>query len=918
MEIPPDLADSIRTEISVRTGLPAERVLLHCIHTHSAPRSGGACSMNGGPNAAYRKDMAATVISNAVRAVKDDSLWKGFSIEVAKGEAYINCNRCEKTGPVDRNLYAARLVDMDGKPICAFINYACHPVCMGPSSLLLSSDYSGVARREISGKWGCEVFQLTGASGNMDPVGGCRDVCHAENTGKELAKALGKMRFASVESSGELAFASRHAFLPFRIAEVTPEAVTAHADSLAESAGTEFPRFAEDVRGWEKEILARFENSRVENALDFEMAAVNIDGILFFFSQGEPFCEYQMEARAAFPDRTVFFAGYTGGQNSYLPSARAYEVRKGYEYETEQMHIYIKAPYPLSEEMPAAYSESVFKTIAAVAGDQRYSIIPAPRHLEPRDGEHVFAGEPDIKYVQDGKIPEEGYILDISPDRITVSASTDAGRFYAMQTIKQLLPPEIYDEEGFGNKEWSLPCCLIEDSPEFAWRGMQLDCGRYFYPKEEVLRFIDMMAVHKQNRFHWHLTEDQGWRIEIRKYPRLTEVGGWRKETCGYEGPCDGTPHGGWYSQDDIREVVAYAAERFITVIPEIELPGHSSAAIAAYPWLSCTPDEPKEVCTYWGVKEDVYCPAPQTFAFLEDVFSEVLELFPSPYYHIGGDECPKTAWRNSEYCHRLADSLGLSGVDDLQYYFVRHFDDFLRARGKTVIGWDEILDGSAVETTVVMSYRGHQPASEALRKDMNVILTPNRWCYYDYAQDEIEDIPENHHLFITLRKAYNYDYRQGLDPDVVSKADSLLLGFQACLWGEHIPDGRKLQIQTYPRAAAMAELGWSCAENRNWNNFRLRMDREFGRLDARGLDYSDAFRQVIINMDLESDYPREAELELDYPYADIRYTLDGSEPCMDSPVAPYHIKVDKGMTLKARGFMPDGTPVGRTVSKTF
>lgn len=435
------------------------------------------------------------------------------------------------------------------------------------------------------------------------------------------------------------------------------------------------------------------------------------------------------------------------------------------------------------------------------------------------------------------------------------------------------------------------------------------------------MKFIDMMAMHKQNMFHWHLTEDQGWRIEIKKYPKLTEIGAWRKETAGYPDKgekSDGKPHGGFYTQEDIREVVAYAAERFITVIPEIELPGHSGAAIAAYPWLSCTPDEPKEVVTSWGVKEDVFCPSPKTFEFLEDVFDEVLELFPSPYYHIGGDECPKEAWRASEYCHHLADSLGLSSVDDLQYYFVKHFDTYLRERGKTVIGWDEILDGSAVPSTVVMSYRGHAPASRAFAKDMKVILAPNRWCYYDYDQEEIEDKFSNHHLFITLRKAYTYDYMQYLNPGVAGKADSLLLGIQACVWGEYIPDIPKLHKQTFPRSATIAEVTWTSDSSRNWYDFRIRLEKEFERLEAKGVGSSKAYWQVIVNMNLESEYPREIELELDYPYAVIRYTTDGTEPTADSPLAPRYMTVKKGDTISARGFKADGTPVGTTMTRTF
>ena len=921
MEISPSLAGEIRTEISKRSGLPYDNILLHCIHTHSAPRFGGASAQPGGSNAAYKERTVEAIISNAVKAITEEASYKECSLEIAKGMTEINRNRCEKTGPVDHALYAAKVVDKKGKPICAFFNVACHPVSMGHVSYMLSSDYSGVARREISKDWGCEVFQLTGASGNMNPVGPEKTFEQAEIIGAMLYESLKTLSFEAVPSTGLLKFARGKAELPYSIENVTAEAVKAHANELVENMKTVFPRFARDVRGWEAEILERFENGPVKSKLDFDMAALNLDGVIFFFTQGEPFCEYQIEAREAFPGKTVFFAGYTGGQNSYLPSAHAFATRKGYEYEIEQMHVYIKAPYPLSEKMPESYKEAIFQTIAAVNDADRYSIIPAPASLEPRHGENCFKGEPKVKYIEDSSIAAEGYILDITEKKITVTASTDAGRYYAMQTIKQLLPAEVYGPEGFADKKWALPCCRIEDAPKFAWRGMHLDCGRYLYPKEEVMKFIDMMAMHKQNMCHWHLTEDQGWRIEIKKYPKLTEVGAWRKETAGYANKgekSDNTPHGGFYSQDDVREIVAYAAERHITVVPEIELPGHSGAAIAAYPWLSCTPDEPKEVVTTWGVKEDVFCPSPKTFEFLEGVFDEVLELFPSPYYHIGGDECPKEAWRASEYCHHLADSLGLSSVDDLQYYFVKHFDTYLRERGKTVIGWDEILDGSAVPSTVVMSYRGHNPASRAFAKDMKVILAPNRWCYYDYDQEEIEDTFKNHHLFITLRKAYLYDYMKYLNPEVADKAEDLLLGVQACVWGEYIPDVPKLHQQTYPRSATIAEVTWTADSSRNWNDFRVRLGKEFERLEAKGVNFSKAYWQVIVNMNLESKYPREVELELDYPYAVIRYTTDGSEPTAESEIAPRYMTVDKGDVIKARGFMPDGTPVGTTMSRTF
>ena len=365
MEISPALAGELRDSISARSGLKRENILLHCIHTHSAPRMGGVSVAPGGPNEAYRERTFNAIVENAVRAITEESAFVPFHLEVARGNAAINYNRCEPDGgPVDSDLYAVRVI-AGGHPLCAFFNIACHPVAMGHKSLLLSSDYSGVARQAVEPFWGCPVFQLTGAAGNMDPRGGCLLVDHAEEIGAELADALKALTFTRVRESGLLRIATGKAELPYLIDEVTPEAVRAHADALV-NASTDFPRFASDVRGWEAEILSRFETGEIPNRLEFDMTALNVDGILFFFTQGEPFCEYQTATRAAFPGKTVFFAGYTNGQNSYLPSAHAYAVRKGYEYEIEQMHVYIKAPYPLSHEMPEAYRQAILNTIEQV------------------------------------------------------------------------------------------------------------------------------------------------------------------------------------------------------------------------------------------------------------------------------------------------------------------------------------------------------------------------------------------------------------------------------------------------------------------------------------------------------------------------------------------------------------------------
>ena len=360
MEISPAISDTIRTMIAEQSGLALDNILMHNIHTHSAPRSGGASNYTGGTNRAWKERMVATVVGNAVKTIGEKG--KPFALEVGKGETLINGNRCEKEGPVDHNVYVARFLQ-HGKPVVSIVNLACHPVCMGPGSYLLSSDYAGVNARYLSEAWGGEVFQLTGAAGNMDPALGPKRVDYAEQCGKELSDALKDIPFEKVSSKGILRLVNDTVDLPYQIAEVTPEAVTRHADSLAATARTTFPRFADDVMNWKDEILERFDNGPVPSKLRYHLHGLDVDGIVFFFSDGEPFCEYQMEARAAFPDRTVFFAGYTNGQNSYLPSEHAYEVRKGYEYEIEQMHVYIKAPYPLSDRMPSTYREGVIRTI---------------------------------------------------------------------------------------------------------------------------------------------------------------------------------------------------------------------------------------------------------------------------------------------------------------------------------------------------------------------------------------------------------------------------------------------------------------------------------------------------------------------------------------------------------------------------
>lgn len=362
MELSPDLSDSIRTEIAKRSGLAKERVLMHCIHTHSSPRFGGSSVFPGGSNESYFKRVPGLIVDNAVRTILDSAAFQPFRLMIGKGTTSINANRCEADGPVDHDVFVGRFETLKGAPIVSILNLACHPVCMGPGSHRISPDYVGVVRRELKEVWGGEIIQFTGASGNMDPVKGPGKVDRAEAYGKALADSLRNISFQRVKTE-RMQLAHNVALLPFKRDHITPEAVKAHADSISRWGVSVSPTWAEDVRRWEAEILSRFAKGQVPDRLAFHMHALALGNAIFFFTQGEPFVEYQQEARAAFPDETIFFAGYTNGQNSYLPSSHAFAVRKGYEYEINQMHVYIKAPYPLSETMPDIYTAAVRETI---------------------------------------------------------------------------------------------------------------------------------------------------------------------------------------------------------------------------------------------------------------------------------------------------------------------------------------------------------------------------------------------------------------------------------------------------------------------------------------------------------------------------------------------------------------------------
>lgn len=423
---------------------------------------------------------------------------------------------------------------------------------------------------------------------------------------------------------------------------------------------------------------------------------------------------------------------------------------------------------------------------------------------------------------------EEGYTLSVRESGIQISAATPRGAFYGCQTLLQLLPPHIDGPRPVDGISWTLPGVEIADAPRFPWRGMHLDVSRHFVPKDSVKKYIDLLARYKLNIFHWHLTDDQGWRIEIAKYPKLTDIGAWRMER--------GERYGGYYTRDDIREVVEYAHSRFITVVPEIEMPGHSLAALAAYPELSCT-GGPFEVRPEWGIFDDVYCAGnEQTFDFWQDVLAEVFELFPDPYVHVGGDECPKTRWNACPKCQERIRAEGLKDENELQSYVIRRMERFLSAHGKRLIGWDEILEGGLAPGAVVMSWRGMEGGIAAAQAGHDVIMTPTAHCYLDYPQTRDPGrTPPEHHWYLPIETVYDLE---PVPDEIPPEKARHILGSQANVWTEFMENTDHVEEMILPRLCALAETIWSPKESRDWNDFQARLNAHYARFDARGLNY--------------------------------------------------------------------------------
>lgn len=526
-------------------------------------------------------------------------------------------------------------------------------------------------------------------------------------------------------------------------------------------------------------------------------------------------------------------------------------------------------------------------------------------YIESGTGFKLVEGDDIVLFKDESIKNEEGYTLDISSKGIVIKAKTGQGAFYAVQSLRQLMPVEL-ENKSYSREGIAVQNITISDEPRFVYRGMHLDVARHMFSVDFIKKYIDALSMLKLNTFHWHLTDDQGWRIEIKKYPKLQEIAAYRSETLiGHYNTqpqkFDGKRYGGFYTQEEIKDVVAYAESRFVTVIPEIELPGHSKAAIAAYPELGCTGVQ-VEVAKKGGVFDDIYCPKEETFVFLEGVFDEVLELFPSKYIHIGGDEAPKTRWKNCEHCQALIKKEGLKDESELQSYFISRIEKYLNSKGRQIIGWDEILEGGLAPNATVMSWRGFDGAIEAAKQEHNVILTPGSHCYFDHYQSENKDEPLAIGGFLPLKKVYN------LNPipfELTKEQAQYVLGAQGNVWTEYISTSEKVEYMVFPRILALAEVVWSKPKEKDYKEFVSRVENFHKRLDVLDINYANHLYEIEGQM---TSIVNEVVYELSTATSGkiIHYTLDGSEPNTHSPIYKSGIPITKSETIKAIVFEGD------------
>lgn len=580
----------------------------------------------------------------------------------------------------------------------------------------------------------------------------------------------------------------------------------------------------------------------------------------------------------------------------------------------QEVSLTQESPFKLNENVLIAYPEN--NALLQRNAEFLSEYIRQATNYAPKT-KAVAAGEQVKNAIVLGLDPNianpEGYVLTTTPEGISINGQTENGVFYGIQTLRKSIPAEAPGAAIL------IPAGEIKDEPRFPYRGMHLDVGRHFFPIEFIKKYIDLLALHNMNTFHWHLTEDQGWRIEIKKYPKLTEIGSQRSRTVIGRNTqeYDNTPYGGFYTQEEAREIVKYAQERYVTVIPEVDLPGHMLAALAAYPELGCT-GGPYEVCPRWGVFEDVLCIGnDQTMQFLEDVMSEIIEIFPSKYIHIGGDEAPRDRWKECPKCQARIKAEGLkadknhTAEDRLQSYCMTRIEKFLNSKGRRIIGWDEILEGDVAPNATVMSWHGASGGIEAAQMGHDVIMTPNTYCYFDYYQTaDTEDEPLGIGGYLPIEKVYS------LNPtfDLNEEQQKHIIGVQANLWTEYIPTTEHVEYMILPRMAALAEVQWTLPEKKDFKDFTKRLARLMKFYQRDGFNYA---KHVF---DLKSDFTSDAEKKAvvvtlsTIDDAPIYYTLDGTEPTTASLKYSEPIVITETADFRAAVIRPEGK--SKVVSK--
>jgi hexosaminidase len=596
---------------------------------------------------------------------------------------------------------------------------------------------------------------------------------------------------------------------------------------------------------------------------------------------------------------------------SIIPKPLSVESHEGYFTVSPETVIYLEAGDSETEQVARYFSDR----LGTVSGFQ----LPIVHEI-PKAPSKAFL----FKKSEKENLGNESYQLTIEEQLITCEANNSQGLFYGVQTLFQLLPPEVYSAKPVSGIRWQIPCLRISDAPRYRWRGMLLDVSRHFFPKEFIKNFIDYLAMHKMNIFHWHLTDDHGWRIEIKQYPKLTETGAWRvdREDRPWnlrEPQKEGekATYGGFYTQEDIKEIVDYARSRFVTIVPEIEMPGHCLAALASYPQYSSS-GGPFTVLP-GGVYPiyDVYCPGnEETFEFLQNILSEVIELFPSEYIHIGGDEVDKTPWKACPKCQARIAAEGLNNEEELQSYFVRRIEKFLNSKSKKLVGWDEILEGGLAPNATVMSWRGAEGGIEAARQGHNVVMTPTSNCYFDYYQGNPEKEPLAIGGFLPLSKVY---YFEATPQELTPEEAHHILGVQANLWTEFVPTQEHAQYMIFPRIAAEAELGWSAKESKNWEDFKARMTEQFKRYDLLGINWAKSAYAVRAFPELVSAKKELIlKLETETSRPEIRFSLDGKDPTSASARYTQPIRLRKTAVLKAAHLLNGQIIQGITEEKFY